>query len=273
MSFTGQKIHAIKPKPGVRINPLHSLSRGLVGWWLFNEMAGDVVYDVSVKANDGTFSGMTSIDAWRGSPLGASIEFDAVDNLINVGSDSSLNNLFLGGGTITAWINPRTNGEGGNFARIAQKNNDGSSDIEGWVFFLDNGRLRTIIDFDTGSVERLSGVSTITLNQWQHVALVWDGSITGTNLIYYINGKEPPYGTSSNASGSQVSDAAYDLIIGNRSDAARTFDGQLDDVRIFDRELSSDEIHEIYINPYAGLLPQFRRYSDQLPPRRFFITS
>lgn len=36
-----------KPKPGVMLNPLHPLSKGLVGFWLFNEGAGSEVRDIN----------------------------------------------------------------------------------------------------------------------------------------------------------------------------------------------------------------------------------
>ncbi|HEY4523745.1 MAG TPA: LamG-like jellyroll fold domain-containing protein, partial [Candidatus Paceibacterota bacterium] len=52
-----------------------------------------------------------------------------------------------------------------------------------------------------------------------------------------------------NASGSRVSDAAESLKIGNDKSFARTFDGMIDDVRIFNRALTPKEIQQIAAMP------------------------
>lgn len=72
--------------------------------------------DSTSYANDGSpTSVLTSLGQ-----VAHSATFDGLNSRINVFSDASVDNIFAGGGTISAWINPVTWGEGG-FGRIADK--------------------------------------------------------------------------------------------------------------------------------------------------------
>lgn len=71
-------------------------------------------------------------------------------------------------------------------------------------------------------------------NSWTHVAVVWDGTFSYPSCGgVYIDGS---YGYELYAfSGTVKSDAAYDLAIGSVQTST-------DDIRLFDRELTTDEI-------------------------------
>ena len=46
--------------------------------------------------------------------------------------------------------------------------------------------------------------------------------------------------------GSRQSDASNNLLIGNNAGMSRTFDGKLDEVRVYNRALSADEVKQLY---------------------------
>ena len=47
----------VKPPRGARLDPGHPLSRGVVGYWLFNEGVGGRVNDLSGNGNTGVWHG------------------------------------------------------------------------------------------------------------------------------------------------------------------------------------------------------------------------
>jgi hypothetical protein len=69
-----------------------SLAKGLVGWWNFdgNTIAGTRVFDASGTGNYGT---MTNGPKLVYGKIGQGMEFDGVDDLVDAGSDTSLNRV------------------------------------------------------------------------------------------------------------------------------------------------------------------------------------
>ena len=73
---------------------------------------------------------------------------------------------------------------------------------------------------------------------WHHVALVRDG----TNLAVYLDGRLEP-----EISGGTAPPPATDQVfIGGRSDGQYNFEGRIDEVAIYTRTLSAEEIHAHY---------------------------
>jgi len=84
-----------------------------------------------------------------------------------------------------------------------------------------------------------SGVGTIVLNEWQHVAFTYNGSTTKI----YINGAEVAEGT-----GSGTINAA-ELVIGEGKLANdKCYNGTIDEVLIFNYSLSEEQITALYNN-------------------------
>ena len=102
-----------------------------------------------------------------------------------------------------------------------------------------NGRLSFNFGTNPGWHEAVSG-PVMSLNTWYHVA----GTFNGTVLKVYVNGKEEG---SLNFTGSIVS-STYPLRIGAIAYTAagfRPFDGLIDEICIWDRALSQNEIREL----------------------------
>ena len=80
-----------------------------------------------------------------------------------------------------------------------------------------------------------TSISSLELNQWQHVV----GTADGTNCRLYINANLiVTDGCSGTGSGT--------TRIGEHSAGGRAFNGLIDDVRIYDRALSASEIERLY---------------------------
>ena len=211
----------------------------LVGYWNLNEGAGNTAADSSGSGNTGT---LINAPAWIAGESGKALNFpNGGKAYVAASGAGSLANLYTGGLTVAAWINPRSGGGGSGGRLIDKDNNDG-----GWFLAMNGSTgLRFAVDaFPTVSPSRLS-TTAIKVNGWQHVAATWDGSVSGSNIHIYINGVLAD-GTPSDGAGVASPDADTPFAIGNRSvDLARSFDGAIDEVRVYRGVLSAAEIQAL----------------------------
>ncbi|MCP4602291.1 MAG: LamG domain-containing protein [Proteobacteria bacterium] len=162
-------------------------------------------------------------------------DFDGSDDVLDLGSDSSIDDIFSGGGTVSAWIFPEGWGEDG-FGRIMDKANDTGAS-QGWSFQVDNGNVTESIRFESG-FSILDGswhcsTNSIELDDWQHVTVVYNSDSLVNDPIIYINGDPCSLTQQVVPLGSYQSDATYGLSVGNFSgDTTRTFNGIIDEVHI-----------------------------------------
>lgn len=145
--------------------------------------------------------------------------------------------------TVCAWIYPTGWGQS-SFGRIATKENAAG----GWLFFVSNAggvngvqTLAFVRNRSTTDTNYRGSDNAVVLNTWQHVAVTY----TSTGSKLYVNGVLLSTVTAVAGSGT-VSDATAELIIGNNYTSTRSFDGQIEDLRIYERELSVSEIKAIY---------------------------
>jgi len=93
----------------------------------------------------------------------------------------------------------------------------------------------------------LNASTIVTTDTWRHVALVYDG----VNKYIYIDGFEDARAPSSG----QINASAHNLYIGENSQATGRFlTGSVDDVRIYGRALSPEEVAGL-----AGLTGQIHK--------------
>ncbi len=158
---------------------------------------------------------------WVDGKLGVGLDFDGSDDYVGF-SNFSLTEFAVAGWVkadsfSTLWVIPfgeyNTNND-----FIGQKN---------------SGLWRT--SFSDGSTADFTG-AVISTGQWQYWTITYDGSI----VKYYLDG---------NFQGS-ASASSKTLNINNLgvpfSSAGYEFDGSLDDVRIYNRALSADEVTRLY---------------------------
>ena len=75
---------------------------GPIAHWKLDETSGTTAVD-SEGGHDGT---LTNGPVWANGTVGGSLEFDGVDDAINAGAAEALQDIFDGGGTLTAWMRP-----------------------------------------------------------------------------------------------------------------------------------------------------------------------
>jgi hypothetical protein len=209
---------------------------GLVGLWKLDATSGTVAADSSGNGFNGTLANYAT-SGWTAGKVGGALNFNGVSNSVTVGSPAALTNLARY--TIAAWIKPRTLGEG-NLGRILDKRNAGVS--AGWSMFLGAGAVTFRQTFSTTEGAWSMPANTVALGAWQHVALTYDTGSAANKPTFYRNGVVVTTAVLTAPSGSRSSDAASPLSIGNTTTLDRTFDGAIDDVRIYNRILSASEV-------------------------------
>ena len=222
-------------------------NQGLVGYWSLDEDSGQTAYDLSGHGNHGTLGNSStpnSKDPTQGAEgvLGTSAySFDGENDHIDTGepiikdSESDM--------AITAWIKPGKDSLGDNRYRpiVSQRNNYSNLDFE---FYIGDD-LAEGYDFTWGESGK-GGVETgqnPEENTWTHVGLV-----KRNNTVYfYENGEEIHKGSD----GDITWTGSEPLQIGSW-DGGSTFDGSIDNVRIYNRSLTPSEVQSLYSTSQRG---------------------
>ncbi len=217
-------------------------------WRNWAEGTGTSLNTRLFNKHGGSGSFMTRWKNWIAFSSTHSFNFDGSNDYLNCGSDSSLDDIWAGGGTLSAWIYPNSDGES-NFGMIANKRGGGSV---GWIFHLNDEssgscdlrfyqyRATTAGDWITTSRE-------VTINAWNHIVISFDSDNTSNNPSIYVNGTLVSLTQTGSQSGAIASDASKDLNIGGEA-GAYTFDGLIDEVAIWDVALDSSDITSVYNN-------------------------
>lgn len=186
---------------------------------------GDETRDATAEANVAIPTGDVEIAQGQ---IDSGRDFRNNTSHLDVAAAPSLADLFVGGGTVSAWIRPRGWGQSG-FGRIAHKEGGGA----GWLLYLgDDGRVRFAQTFESGTVTWTTPIEAVSLHTWTHVAVAFDASATALPRIY-VDGVEIALEEPAESPARMVpTDADVPLTFGNRPANDRRFYGILDEIRI-----------------------------------------
>ncbi|GIV98404.1 MAG: hypothetical protein KatS3mg057_3061 [Herpetosiphonaceae bacterium] len=204
------------------------INNGLVGYWKLDEGAGSNTADSSGYGNTGTLSSpswTTVVPPAVSYTNPAALDFDGSDDSVTIADESSFD--LQGQITIAAWI--KVDSFNKNWQAIITKGDSA------WRLHRYNDR--DTVAFGTSGLSNtdLESSSSINDGQWHHIAAVYDGS----RKSIYIDGA---LDASVAASGS-IATNDWPVLIGENAEmSGRHFDGQIDDVRIYNRALSEEEI-------------------------------
>ena len=206
-------------------------SSNIVGWWRFDELSGANAADISGFGHTAAISGN-----WTSGAIDGSIMFDGTTgNYGNVGSDSVFRFITGMKFSVTFWMYPISTG---GFDVIVGRGANGGS---GWYIQFDNSGNRYIKFMGvSGSTTTASSNLAISNLVWSHIAVVYSGNIGQI----YINGTESTYSTQDTSM--TISSYSGNLYFGRYHNVGYEPNLRLDDVRIFNKALSADEVLQIY---------------------------
>jgi hypothetical protein len=207
-------------------------SDNLVSWWKMDEANGVVAFDSSLLGNEGALGASMSFSGNGTSGIiNRSLVFDGIDDYIEVPDNDNLTPNHI---TVSAWI--KTDAFSHLIDIISKRN---SSNIGGFVWETSGaGGVVIMYHYITGSWQSVS--VTIPNSQWALVTSTYDGE----TIKGYINGVLK----SSNAtpSGPLNNDSGFLRIGANTASLNRFFKSQIDDVRVYNRALTANEIQALY---------------------------
>jgi hypothetical protein len=217
---------------------------GIVGWWPAEGNASDYV-----AGNHGTvLSGAT----YAAGKAGQAFDFNGTSGNVLVPASTSLNVRSL---TIEGWIFPR------DFLSrpvVEFASSNSSAGVHFWVNTAlssspPGALYANIRDVAVGSHWLSSGAGLMVTNQWQHVAVTYDS--TNGQARIYLNGAVV---AQSNLGTNFTPATAYPLNFGYRPSGSADpggnsrFAGKIDEMSVYNRALSSNEIAAVYNASSAG---------------------
>jgi len=249
---------AVITSPGYELKAFVPELSNMVGWWQFNEGSGATAVDTTVNANDGTITGASYTTSGK---YGTALDFTVMGDNVLIPDNAAIQNIFDGGGSISAWINPGSDGLNGNYGTIVTK--DGAKpagNVNGWDFYVtdDDGsdcKLAFLQEFSTADGGWVTTALDIPLNAWSHVVVTYDNGSTANVPTLYVNGVAVGITAWSGPVGTRGTDVGNDLYIGNRIGVDLTFDGLIDDPRLYDAILTPSQVEAIYNNEDYGSEP------------------
>lgn len=232
-----------------------------LAWWKMDECEGSSIHDSSGNNLHGTWSGaagtQTSVGtcntistAWGNGATGkfnASLNFDGTDDYVQITDTNDIahqtGDLSFGG-----WF--KTTDGGGANGRVLL--NKGSS--HNWLYStaIVNGQIYCKLFVANNADDYLLTISPLTYNDgiWHHSMCV----VSGNTISNYIDGKL--VATDNTTSGTRDVSSTGHLYIGAfHYNAQMNFfwNGQLDDIRVYNYGLSSNQIKQLY-NGGAAIL-------------------
>lgn len=211
---------------------------GLVGHWTFDGAdTTTTIADKSGSGNTGYYIGRATSTAKIAGKLGQALDFNGSNTYVRAGSGTSLDNLSPM--SVCAWVNVR--GLQYTYPIIVDKSSNG---FDGWNFYFTN-EVDEGFGFYSNLQDGKEYYFDIPRNTWHHLCATWDGTDGAGGISLYLNGVSVSSATYVVTGTSN--DAANNLNIGAGSGATDQFhDGGLDDVRIYNRVLSSSEVLMLY---------------------------
>ena len=151
--------------------------------------------------------------------------------------------------TVAAWVRCDTTG-GGTFPRIVD------TPAYRVIFRFSSSDVNSVgfASFDTVNGDWDSGAGSISLGTWYHVAVTHDRTTLTTPPVFYINGVKRATATLASPSGTAPSLGGTGYI-GNNAALSRNWNGLMDDLRIYNRVLTANEVAVLAASPPTNLPP------------------
>lgn len=223
----------------------NTLSQGLVAYYPFNGNANDSSGNDYNIVNHGAAYGP---DRFNNPNSALSFNGSAYIDLGNI-----LNNVFstpVAKFSIAGWAMSLQYGGDG---FLIGKNGGGTKGPYQWSISHINGIINAQVFFDTLAHNYMTLTTSVSTNRWFHFVLVFDGSLPiPERLKFYIDGQmfsvdSSSVGIAGTTTVSSEEHLSMGASIGVGQIPSDFYNGELDDIRIYNRPLSVAEIQALYL--------------------------
>jgi len=222
-------------------NGVTNVTGGLLAWWKLDEGSGTNVADSSGNGRNGHFYVSSfpnnKYPVWTNGNIGSGLEFNRYECVETENFADSLSNY-----SVACWYRISPNTIPGQLQMVNKFDNGVGINGAGWVLMNESGD----ITFAWGGTSCYAegGGDNHTDNAWNHVIC----SISGTNLTQWNNGVlvsqvqllTCPFSSYSNTGPVRIGWS------GTAGFGDTGFVGTLDDIRIYNRVLNSNEVQLLY---------------------------
>jgi hypothetical protein len=191
--------------------------------------------DHSGNGNHGINTGA----AFTAGVKGQALSFDGIDDYIRI-NESDAFHFGTGSATFTAWIKTTSSGE----YDVILGTNWNPSEI---MVIRKNSKDKVQVIFSTGEAAKGEAEGTTSINdgRWHFVAGVRDAENNAVRI--YVDGVEEDYGVDDSGSLRSTADWGIGNLIGTTGYPKTVwFEGEIDEVKIYDYALSAGEIEALY---------------------------
>lgn len=208
-----------------------------VGQWDLNEDGGTIAHnDASFFSGPGVLSGGLT---WSAGRFRSGLTFDGTNGAVEVQDSPSLESPRV---TVSAWV--RSSGSPGAYRYIVAKGGNGCCTGSYGLYTGANGGIEFYVaSSQTTFVVSADGGTGVWDGQWHNVV----GTFDGTTVRVYVDGRQVGTGSPDSAPIPYELPSGNDLVIGNYPWCGGLgFAGDIDEVKVFDRALGSEEIRSGY---------------------------
>lgn len=213
----------------------------LVSWWPLDENVGPTSGDI-IADNHGThMNGPTPVAAGK---VAGALSFDGADDFVAIPHDPALQSAEI---TVDAWIKGNKNEQRYPLSLVVDKSH-GAGDFTGWVIQIDRPSGRIAFNVGNGSgFPGLLSASDVLDDAWHFVA----ATLGGGEMKIYVDGvleNTVPFSGAPLGNTRNVNIGAW----WGGGFFQRHFKGLIDEVEVFSRALTADEIAAMYEAGSAG---------------------
>lgn len=157
--------------------------------------------------------------------------------------------------TVEAWVHPSSWGNFLNFGlgRLIDKDHISLYLVDSYLGMHPHSAVLQLTHSDGTISYSNSPEASITLGQWQHVAVTYRG--TGNEVKMYVDGIERVVTQSIPPSGPIEDNSSHNLVIGNDVTGSFGFDGIIDEVRLWNIRRTGEEIQTTMDSYLSGMEP------------------
>jgi hypothetical protein len=174
--------------------------------------------------------------------------------------------------TLALWTNPGASTTGALLSKM-----DDAAAYRGYDVLLGNGKVVVhMVHHWSDNAIKVSTKKAITGPGWHHVVVTYDGSSKAAGLTIHVDGKAEPVEVLNDSLRGTIQ-TAKPFHLGKRQ-ASLNLKGKLDDVRIFDRVLTADQVSALHQGQPVRLasdlftIPADKRTAAQKAQvRRFYL--
>ena len=232
-----------------------------VGFWRCGD--GDVspiLSDNGSGGNDGTMTNFSTFSTDVPTFNTKSILLDGIDDFVDMGNTLDFTNTDAF--SISCWFKRTRNG----VSEFLISKQDSTSNSRGYTLLIpfDDNKVTLVIRNNTASSGRLivDCATAITDTNWHNVVMTYDGSSSVGGINLYLDGNNDTGVTSGTLSATISNSASFQIGAKN---GGNEFSGNLDEVSVFNSELSESDVTSIYgggvpssLSSYSSLISWWR---------------